>query len=90
MLSCTRKSSTPSTLPDNHLAFCLLLGINCYYGRNFVVICGGTAWCETTALQNLKRKMWGTCHIFPLSEKVPHLIAPMTATLASSQRQVSH
>jgi len=46
---------------------------------------GGTDWCETNILQNLKRKCGGTWHIISLlSEKVrgrvsrvPHLIAPM-------------
>jgi len=64
-------------------------GTYCTHGCNFVVKCGGTAWCETNVLRNLKRKMWGgmadgTIYSHCLKKwercvpRVPHLIAPMT------------
>jgi len=60
--------------------------MRCYqHGRNFVVKCGGTGWCETNILQNLKRKCGGTWMLYlhcmkkrgGRSPRVPYLIAPM-------------
>jgi len=45
------------TLANDKLYICAI------HGRNFVVKYEGAAWCENNALQNLKRKMWGTWHI---------------------------
>jgi len=62
------------------------------HGRNFVVKCGGTGWCESN-ITKPKEKMWGKWHIIsPLSEKVgggvprvPHLIASMSRRKANSR-----
>jgi len=58
------------------------------HGRNFVVKCGGTGWCKTNILWNVKRKCGGHGILYPHCLKkwgggvpgFPHLIAPMNET----------